>query len=92
MFCVFVRLHICVFILCIVPPQSTGKTVSVDRTAIKLLLDSERLELSITCTIMGGLIAQEVIKAVSGKDAPWNNVVVVDSMGDGAVLASIAKK
>lgn len=43
-------------------------------------IDSCGVDLSPVCAVMGGLLAQEVLKAVSGKDLPLKNVVVFNGM------------
>jgi molybdopterin/thiamine biosynthesis adenylyltransferase len=36
-------------------------------------------ELAPVCAIMGGMVAAEVIKIISGKDAPINNLFLFDA-------------
>jgi len=42
------------------------------------------------CPIVGGVIAQEVIKAVSGKDAPHNNFFFYDGVATSGVVVNIS--
>ena len=37
------------------------------------------VELSPICAIMGGMVAAEVIKIISGRDAPINNLLLLDA-------------
>jgi ubiquitin-like 1-activating enzyme E1 A len=43
-------------------------------------------ELSPVCALVGGIVAQEIIKLVSGNDAPLQNIFLYNGLdGDGIV-------
>jgi ubiquitin-like 1-activating enzyme E1 A len=46
----------------------------------RLVVNGWGHELSPVCAVGGGLLAQEVLKAVSGKDAPLQNVVLFNGI------------
>lgn len=49
-----------------------------------------RTELSPVCAIMGGIVGQELIKAISGKDAPINNFFILDGITGGGMVRKVA--
>lgn len=44
------------------------------------------------CPIVGGVMAQEVVKAVSGKDSPHNNFFFYDGVATSGVVENISKR
>ncbi|CAD5119173.1 DgyrCDS7811 [Dimorphilus gyrociliatus] len=42
------------------------------------------MEFGVACAVIGGIVAQEIIKAISKKDPLYNNFFVFDSQGDGS--------
>ena len=65
------------------PPYLTGGAVC---TAHSRCLG----ELSPVCAVVGGVLAQEVIKAVSQKDKPLNNFFLFDGYSSEGVVETIA--
>lgn len=59
---------------------SSGQPVAIEDDVWELVVAGRGAELSPVCAVMGGLLAQEVLKAVSGKDLPLKNVVVFNGM------------
>jgi len=47
-------------------------------------------ELSPVCAVVGGVLAQEVIKAISQKDAPLNNFFVYNGVNDDGMVTKIS--
>ena len=48
------------------------------------------MDLSPICAILGGVIAQEVIKGLSGKDQPLNNLFVYNGIDSHAIVEKIS--
>lgn len=48
--------------------------------SVESLLDLLFGELAPVCAILGGIIAQEIIKAVSQKEVPLNNIFLFDPL------------
>ncbi|KAI6652784.1 Enzyme subunit 1 [Oopsacas minuta] len=48
------------------------------------------MDLSPICAILGGVIAQEVIKGLSGKDQPLNNLFVYNGIDSNAIVEKIS--
>lgn len=46
-------------------------------------------ELSPVCAIVGGVVAQEIIKAISNKDAPHNNYFFYNPLESCGVVETI---
>ena len=64
------------------PPCLTGAVCSVHSRCLG--------ELSPVCAVVGGVLAQEVIKAVSQKDKPLNNFFLFDGYNSEGVVETIA--
>lgn len=47
-------------------------------------------QLSPVCAIVGGILGQEIIKAVSHKDAPHNNFFFYNGLDDGGIVTSLS--
>ena len=43
-------------------------------------------ELSPVCAVVGGVLAQEVIKAISGKDRPYTNCFLYDGQQNTGII------
>jgi hypothetical protein len=54
------------------------------------LVQSWRRDLAPTCAILGGIVAQEIIKIVSGKGQPLSNVFTFDGLHGPGLIDSIA--
>ncbi len=51
------------------------------------LARTQGLEIMPACAILGGLIAQEVLKVLSGRDAPFHNFLALDCLdAEGVVM------
>lgn len=48
--------------------------------------NSAGAELSPVVAVVGGLLGQEVLKVISGKDEPWTNIFIYDAKNSGAGL------
>ena len=47
------------------------------------------LQVSAVCAVVGGIVAAEILKVLSGKDEPLDNVIVYDSDANSAVVQHI---
>lgn len=60
--------------------------------AVVELVKGARLgaELSPTCAVVGGIIGQELLKGITGKDAPVNNFFFFDGMSGAGIMRQLA--
>ncbi|GBG28219.1 Myosin-12 [Hondaea fermentalgiana] len=66
----------------------------VDHEAVLELVRGAQLgtELSPTCAVVGGIVGQELLKAMSGKDAPLDNFFFFDGISGGGIVRRIIGK
>lgn len=62
----------------------------VTPSLLRALGQCGRAHLSPVCAVMGGLIGQEVVKAVTGHNAPSDNWIIFDGTSGSAVVVRIA--
>ncbi len=61
--------------------RPAGSFDRVDAGRVRTLVTAAGVQLSPVAAIMGGIVAQEVVKLVSRKDDPINNWFFFDAMG-----------
>ncbi len=54
-----------------------------DEDELKQLANTATADVSPVCAVMGGVLGNEVIKAISGKGEPANNMLLFDGMDGG---------
>jgi ubiquitin-like 1-activating enzyme E1 A len=63
--------------------QGLEETYLGDEDDLKRLADTATADVSPVCAVMGGVLGNEVIKAISGKGEPANNMLLFDGMDGG---------
>ena len=63
---------------------------TVPAADLELLVTGAGRALAPVCAVVGGLVAQEVLKAVSGRDVPWRNVVTFHALAGEAVVLDVS--
>jgi ubiquitin-like 1-activating enzyme E1 A len=56
-----------------------------DKDLIKQIGSQADYQLSITCSIMGGMIADNIVRALTGREKPIVNCLVFDGLGGDGV-------
>lgn len=70
---------------------SSGLTESTHPLLAQLCLGMGNCgQLSPICAVFGGLVGAEVLKVLSGKDEPYQNVVLFDAQENAAVVQWVA--
>jgi len=54
--------------------------------SIEQLSNSRRDSLAPVCAVIGGMVGQEIVKVISRRDEPINNIFMFESMGSGGTL------
>ena len=71
-------------------PQAVSE--NLNESYIRFILDNMGTELCAVCSVMGGIVAQQVIRAMSRKNAPLCNWLLFDTAIGNAVSMNVGCK
>ncbi|KZO93636.1 hypothetical protein CALVIDRAFT_485647 [Calocera viscosa TUFC12733] len=59
---------------------------------VELLATTAPYEISPVCAVLGGFLAQDMLKAIGGREAPMANLFTFDGMGGGGTVCRLGMK